>query len=347
MKRKFTLILALFFVLIYTLSGCSSVLVPSDEREQLLLRLSIQKGIPQEASDGLDVFISQVEKLSEGKIKIEKSMTDDPLTALDKGSDIIFASNSEITRGNGDFLSFTSPFYFSDYTHMTVTLNGEPFKKLIGDRTESLIGAYPLAAFYGGSRVIISNEKDTLDIWDEWENIKISISPDNELLDVALKGLNAIVNTENIDEMVPRFINAKLRTVECEPIDLMQISDNMVKTAYICVYDSFHAPKIHWMMVNTGKWEALDDYARAVITDAAAKALAVNDEAVLGQEKRCFDYVMSIDIPVYEMDYEDFAKQIDSIYQSSVRYRNLWDWQIHDNIRSITSKQQALLTIYE
>jgi len=347
MKKKCAFIFALLFVLIYALSGCTSVLTPDDEREQILLRLSIQKGIPQEASDGLDVFISQVEKLSEGKIKIEKSMTDDPLMALDKGSDIIFASNSEITRGNGDFLSFVSPFYFSDYTHMTVTLNGEPFKKLISDRTGSLIGAQPLAAFYGGSRVFISNEKDTLDVWDEWKNVKISIAPDNDLLEVALKGLNAVVDTENIDELVPRFINAKLRTVECEPEALMQITDNMVKTAYICVYDSFHAPKIHWMMVNTEKWQGLDNYARAVITDAAAKALAVNDEAVLMQEESCFDYVESIDIPVYEMDYEDFCGQIDLIYQGSVRYRNLWDWQLHTDIRSITSKQQALLTIYE
>lgn len=347
MKRKFAFVLAMIILASYILSGCTSVLTPDYEREQMLLRLSIQKGIPKEASDGLDVFISQVESLSDGKIKIEKSMTDDPLTALEKGSDIIFASNSEITRGNGDFLSFVSPFYFSDYTHMTVTLNGGTFKKLMSERTESLIGAQPLAAFYGGSRVLISNEKDTLDVWDEWENVKVSIAPDNDLLMVALEGLNAVVDTENIDEMIPRFLNAKIRTAECEPEALLQITDNMVKTAYICVYDSFHAPRIHWMMVNTEKWEQFDDYARAVITDAAAKALAVNDEAVLLREEGCFEYVESIDIPIYEMDYEDFCEQTDSIYQGSVRYRNLWDWQIHDNIRSITSKQQALLTIYE
>jgi TRAP-type C4-dicarboxylate transport system substrate-binding protein len=336
--RKLTALLTAFLLCVTVCVGCAMenpLNLNTEAGGERRFRLSIQKDISSDASRGLDVFIAKVESLSEGRIKIEKSVCDDPIAALDAGSDLVFASNSEITRANGDFLSYTSPFYFSDYTHLTITLNCEEFREETGEKTSSLLGASSLAAFYGGSRMFLSNESDILDVVQGWKEISVGIASDEDLLAVVLRSMGADVSERSQTELMDLFLNGRLRTIDCGVTELTRLSSGKVHDTQIYAYPSFHTATINWLMISDSTLASLDDFEQAVLTEASAYAIAANDTAVREEEEKALSYLDTLEIPLYEIRYSDFSAQADTAFQNEVRYRNLWDWQLHSELRSL------------
>ena len=141
MKRIAALLLCLFLPLLA--SACRQESVPI--RPTTVLQLAVQRGISSESAAGLDCFTNKVRELSGGEMIVETLPSDDVLDSLDRGCALILASNTEIARADSNFSSYTSPFYFYDYNHLTLTLNSERFRKIISDEALSLLGALPVS----------------------------------------------------------------------------------------------------------------------------------------------------------------------------------------------------------
>ena len=101
------------------------------EKETRTLRLYIQEDLSKITVDSISVFCDKVAVLSGNTIVIEPISEKYPIAALDAGGDFAVMSSTTISRGDGNFKIFESPFYFSDYKQLTLTLNGENFLKLI------------------------------------------------------------------------------------------------------------------------------------------------------------------------------------------------------------------------
>lgn len=184
MKR----ITAWLLVLAVILCGCGQ------ETAQLspavTLTVAVQEGLSSEAMAGLERFCQKIDALSDGEMTIQLVPSPDVLDSLDQGCNLIFASNDEIARADSNFLSYTSPFYFYDYTHLSQTLNSQAFRDLIAEGTLSLLGALPLAAFYDGNSVILSSGPLSFDTADQIEGADLTISNDPILSDL-LRGFGA------------------------------------------------------------------------------------------------------------------------------------------------------------
>ena len=332
--RKAAAGLLAMLLLAGTLCACSASAPLIAERESTrLLRLSIPKGVSPDAARGLDMFIAKVDDVSDGRVRIEKSACDDPIAALDEGSDLIFAPNADAARANGDFLAYTSPFYFLDHTHLTVTLNSDSFRSLIEEKTSSLLGASPLAAFYGGSRIFLSDESDLLDDCEGWQDVRASVSSEEDLLAVVLESLGAEVSLRSPDELMEGFLDGRYRTIDCETRELKNLVSGKINNADITGFTSFHAASVGWLLLSDTARDSLTEFEYAVLREAAAYGLAENDGAILAEEQEAMEYASALGVEVYPIRYDDFCERADIAFLGAVRYRNLWDWETHDAVR--------------
>jgi TRAP-type C4-dicarboxylate transport system substrate-binding protein len=325
------------FASLLLLASCAvqdaAELVPAGEERTLTL--CVQNGISDTAADALVTFSEKVADISGGSLTVETTYCGDTIAALDAGCDLIFADNAEIARADSDFSAFTSPFYFYDYTHMTTTLNSEAFFSSISERLDSLLGASPLAAFYGGSRAFASNESEFLDVWDAWQGMQVTIGRDSTLLAVVLEGLGASLSERDDEAVLSGFLAGDYRTVECDAAALSRITDTRIRNERVYAYRSFHTARICWLMLGNGTRDSLSDYELAVITEAAAAALAQNDTAIYSAEEEAFAALETLGVPVFETEYDEFNAQATDIFRSGVRYRNLWDWDVYENLRTM------------
>lgn len=338
-KRVISLLLLLLLCL--PLSGCfeNSALLSQREPSRQL-RLSIPKGASASASEGLDVFITKVDAVSGGRVRIEKSVCDDPVAALDEGSDLVFLTNADAARANGDFTSYTSPFYFRNHTHLTITLNSASFREMTREKTASLLGASPLAAFYGGSRMFLSNESDLLDDIDGWQDLRVAVASGDELLGVVLRSLGAEVIYRDNDDLLESFLDGRSRTVDCAVTELSQLPFSEMHGYAITGFTSFHTASVDWLMLSDETAETLSDFEYAVLLEAAAYALAENDTAILNKETEAVAHAESLGVKLYPILYTAFTGAADTAFQGEVRYRNLWDWENHTAVRALAQSAE-------
>ena len=334
MKKRIFAAFASLLLLASCAAQDAAELVPAGEERTL--SLYVQNGISDTAADALAAFSEKVADISGGSLTIGTTYCDDTIAALDAGCDLIFADNAEIARADSDFSAFTSPFYFYDYTHMTTTLNSDDFFSSISERLDSLLGASPLAAFYGGSRAFASNESEFLDVWDAWQGIHVTVGTDSPLLSVVLKGLGATVSERDDETVLSGFLTGEYRTIECDAASLAEIHDTRIKNERVYAYRSFHTVRLSWLMLSAAAQENLTDVESAVLREAASIALGENDTAVVEREEEAFRKLEEIGIPVFETEYENFNSETVKIFQDTVRYRNLWDWEQYETIRTMT-----------
>jgi len=333
MQKTVAIILALAFLL----AGCAQEPQSAPEqprpRQTRALQLAVREAVSEDAMRGIEAFVETAAAVSEGALQIETVRCADPIAALDAGSDLIFLSNAEVARANGDFLSYASPFYFLNETHLSATLNSGEFVSRIRDKTQSLLGAAPLAAFYGGSGIFLSNESEGLDTVEGWEGIRIFIGEGNDLLSVVLEKFGASVTGRAAETLMDGFLSRSFRTIECDPAELLRLTGDTIGGYPVVAYRTMHAAQIDWLMLSAEAEVSLSAWEQAVLTEAAAAALAANDTAVTAREAAAFEYAESLGVAVYEIDYDAFCEQADEAFLSAVRYRNLWDWDLHSNVR--------------
>ncbi len=353
----------LCFLLALALFGCSSVLPAAQPNESVKLRLAVQSDIGVDARNSLEVFLAQVQTLSEGTMVIECEETDDAAALLQGGAELALVPNGAVERSDPDFASFPSPFYFYDAAHLTAALNSAEFAKLAGSRLTQSLGAAPLAALFGGSSVFVSDESEELDMYEKWRGIPAALGEDSGLLATVMSGLGAEVSLLPDDELMEGFLRHEVHTIECKTEELSSLTPSEGEKP-VCVFRSFHTARIDWLLCSATWSEALTDRQRAVLTEAAAAMLGANNTAVTAREEAAFAAIEARGIPVYEAVYDEFSDRADEILLRAQEQSEKaadeetdeetdgepdgeqeeplqifalpeWDWEIHAAVRSL------------
>ncbi len=347
----------LCFLLALALTGCSSVLPAAPPPETARFFLVVQSDIGAETRKSLDVFLQQVETLSEGTMLIEYTETDDAAALLREGVELALLPNGAVERYDPDFASFPSPFYFYDATHLTAALNSAEFVRLTGSRLAESLGAAPLAALFGGSSVFVSDESEELDMYEKWRDIPVALSDESGLLATVLSGLGAEVSLLPADELMPGFLRHDLHTIECKTEELSALPPPEGE-APVCVFRSFHTARIDWLLCSAAWMETLTDRQRAVLTEAAAAMLGADHAAAAAREDALFAEAEAKGIPVYDAVYDEFSDRADALLlQAQVQPEEpdgeepdgeeeeteplqifalpVWDWETHAAVRSL------------
>ena len=314
--------------------GCGRVENAEIQGETRTLTLAVKTDISSQGQAGVDCFAKKVRQISDGRMVIKVVDSDDLLDALDNGCELVFGPTSELARANGNFNSYTSPFYFYDYKHLTLTLNSKSFYDIIRETNLSLMNAMPIGAFYDGNSVIVSSRENIFDTVDQFQDSTVNILEDPVLAEV-LKTFGATVKERSSEYLVLNFgRNRDNAVVECDTLALDQLSAPK-ENAEFSICKSFHRARINWLVLSQTAKESLSAFEQAVLTEAVAYAIATNDELVLQQEQKGFDHIRSQGAQISAPNYGEFSEAADKALHASVRYQSLWDWDQHVEIRNL------------
>ena len=316
------------------LFGCGRTERAENRRETRTLTLAVKTEISSQGQAGVDRFAQKVRQLSGGQLVVKVVDSDDLLDSLDGGCELVFGPTAELARANGNFNSYTSPFYFYDYKHLTLTLNSKSFYNIIRETNLSLMNAMPIGAFYDGSSVIVSSREKMYDTVDQFQDSTINIQEDPLLAEV-LKVLGAAVKERSGEYLVLNFgRNRDNAVMECDSLALKELSAPKEKSEFnIC--KSFHRARINWLVLSQAAKESLSTFEQAVLTEATAYAIAANDELILQREAEGFAHVESLGAQFSVPNYGEFSEAADKALRASVRYQSLWDWDQHVEIRNL------------
>ncbi|MEG1773317.1 MAG: hypothetical protein RR320_00530 [Oscillospiraceae bacterium] len=340
--------LAFFVALGLLLAGCaagttgahaSAAPAPVEPTRVRTLSLAAQTELSAAAEKGLDCFVRRVAELSDGALTVKITQSNDPIDALDEGCDLMFAPNDVIARANGNFNSYTSPFYFADYKHLSLSLNSESFQKLTGDATGSLLGAQSIGAFYDGNSVMVTIREEMLDTLDQFKGLKIYIG-ENALLEEMLTDptlVGAEVTIRTPDARIAGWNSGRCQTIECDTAALTRL-DMPDKRTHLNLSETFHAARINWMMLSNHPTQPLTEWERAVITEAVAYAIAANDHAVLAAEQAGLEHMKELGCSFYAPNHSEFCEATDKILTANAKFNNLWDWELHALVRKLPSE---------
>ena len=301
------------------------------EKETRTLQLHIQEDMSKITFEAISVFCEKVAALSDNTIVIERIITADPIAGLDAGGDFAVMPSATTSLGDGNFKIFESPYYFSDYKHLTLILNSENFLKMIKETTGSLLQAKPLAAFYDGNSALLTIRDLSLDVIEQYDGLKIAMR-DDELTAYFFEqiGAETIITTE--DERLVGFQDGKYHTIEFDTLHLSDINMPSTRTT-INICESFHAPRIVWFMQSNNS--RFSNTENAIITEAISYTLANHDSKVLKIEEQGFEHIASLGSSLYAPDHGAFLKTVQTVLESSARYYNLWDWAMYEQIQSL------------
>lgn len=324
---------ALMMAMLLLCTACQNA--PAVKQEKTLsLSLAVQSDLSENAQAGVEKFVQKVSELSGGQFMIETQYVDDVLAALEEGADIVVASNEQLVRIDGSFSAFTSPFFFYNYKHLSLTLNSQSFLDLAGERLLSLVNTRPVGAFYDGNSAMVAARGLTLDTLDQYRGTKIYIGQD-ELLQYVLKEMGAqTVESRSLSERVQGFNAGRYAAIECDTLALGELrlpTNNEVFT----VCETFHRARVNWMLFSQESLNRLSDFEQAVLTEAVAFAIAENDERVLELERKGRNLAEEAGGQVLVHNRSEFWEVTEQILRNSARYNALWDWEQYVQLRSL------------
>lgn len=346
MKTKIRAAAAILAALLL-LGGCSGGVDTATEhlRGQSVqtLRMAVPETLSDHTRQGLDCFVQKVESLSQGRLRVETFSADDQLAALDEGCDLVLCDNDEMARANGNFDSYTSPFFFYDYNHFTMTLNSPSFFEAIADATISLANAMPIGAFYGGNSVFISTRGSTFDTMDSFDGATMNLMGDEDetgRLAFVLRGMGATVRTRDADYILKNFgKNRDMAVVDCPILLLDALTPVREERSEIAVTESFHRPLIFWLVLSQNCADRLSEWERAVLTEATAYAVAKNDAAVCTQEEEMLTrFLDRYDAQMLVPNYGELSAVAETVLQTSTKYADQIDWALHSEVRQIAMR---------
>ncbi len=306
-----------------------------EQAEERVLTMAVQNGLSQAAISAVECFAEKVEAISNGRLLVEPVYCDDLLAQLDGGCDLAFGNNAEFARANGDFLIYSSPFYFADYNHLTMTLNSQQFNTITKNSNVNLLEATPLGCFYDGAYYIISSREEMYDTLDQYNGKTINILVAQPIFEEVIESLGAEARERDEEYMLENFgKNRNISAMECEIALLDNITKReKVESFHIC--KSFHRVKINWLMLSEQARDSLSPYQMAVITEATAYALAKNDAIVLDEEETSLEAAENMGGMVTALNQLEFSTHAETTLKNSEKFISLWDWMVYEEVKNI------------
>ena len=341
MKLKKAGSLLLLLILILTSCGFDSD-KPNEERlrkEKKNYTVTVSNKAGEAGIKAVEEFCDKAKLLSGGDLTLTYKVSEDALADFYDGADFIFASNSEIARANGDFASYTSPYYFESCKKALLTLNSKEFLEHTSDITQSLLNGKQLGCFYNGTSVFISNNVDNLFIFDDegerltdFENLRVYGGFDY-IDEYILSKLGIDVVKAEKDEIFQKFNDAQSHTVMVKKHDLgsLKLSPKRDQLFY---YSQPYRYDFNWLFISDEVLEDMYPGYVDIIKEAAAYALGLNDTYLFEKEKESRDSIEAY--PITYMDYSiDGAKNFVEEAFRSVRFKRTWDVNNHETIKNI------------
>jgi tripartite ATP-independent transporter DctP family solute receptor len=286
----------------------------------------------------MDAFAQKVEELSGGSVTC-KTYADGTLFSADAEFDALSSGQADLayisfptlaTQSGLEWCSMVGSAYFwSSYDHMTQTLNGDIGKNDIFPKIEEAVNAVPLGAFYLGSRVVNTRNKEINSYADmnglllrmpnseTWLNLGEALGANPTPL--AFSELYTALQTGAIDGQdnpLPTDVSAKFYEVAPYVAITNHVVDSIIP------------------MINKDKWNSLTDAQKEAVRGAIEYAKQVNDEARIEEEEKDISILEENGCTITYPDIEDFKTNAQAYYNEHPEQTEQWDMDLYEKIQA-------------
>ena len=306
------------------------------DMEPIVLTFS-SVSVPDDAhTKGMEIFAEEVEKLTNGEVKVEVYPGGQLFTqegeqaAIRQGNvDMIYGGPNWLAEFVPYMSMFAAPYMFTSYEHMSETFNGEIGKQIFEDIAQKT-GVRPLGAFYLGTREVnlrdIGREVRTPQ---DMEGVKLRMpnSPSWLFMGEALGA--------NPTPLAFTEVYLALQTGTIDGQDNPLPTDKNAKfyevTKYIILTDHYINPL--FPMINEEKWQSLSPEHQEAILQALEVARQYVDETNLQAEAELLDFFEEQGLTIIEPDKQAFIDYAQEKVLANEEMTASWDMDLFQKIQ--------------
>ena len=339
MKKRRMVWMALLGVLVFLLAGCAHKWGSGKQnlRIELLsprvrLTLATDQAVDEVSMKGLQLFAEKMATLSGGEIMVDIVASDNPVKLYTSGeAQLLFVPSQLLEEKSGEFAAYSSPFYFRNYDHMTMTLNSPTFQDLVEEDYRALLDGRLLAAAYGGSSVFLSWSQYLSDIGDF---IGLSLTTDDdedENLVLQAMGGNLVLAEE--EQRIQGFNSGFYETISCPAQRLSEI--HLTEGSRLYLADFFYDPTILWLFTSQELYDAMDDRLKMVLAESAAYLVGTIDEGRLAEIDAGREKLIQAGAEVTRISVDSTRRKAKEILRASPAFANRWNWERFEAVQEI------------
>ncbi len=354
MSKKRLQILSSLIIVLFLVAGCgsNSNKVNNDSGQQspsetkasespgktFTLKFSTQS-VPNDAhTKALEVLKSEVEKSTNGQVKIEIHHSgslfnqDNEGKALQRGNlEMAYTSAPWLSEQVPYLSMFTAGYMFKDYDHMTKVLNGEIGQKVFDD-VAAATGIRPLGAFYLGSRQL--NYKDIgKDIMkpEDLKGVKLRMpnTPSWLFLGKALGGNPTPVAFAEL------YMALSSGTVDAQDNPLPTVSNAKFYEVAKNISLTGHVVDSVWPTINEEVWKEMGADLQSKMLAAVDKAKQFCDQTNIDAEAKLVDFFKSEGINVVTPDVNAFITHVQKQYLEDKEMVSTWDMDLYKKVQDM------------
>ncbi|MCR5625799.1 MAG: sialic acid TRAP transporter substrate-binding protein SiaP [Lachnospiraceae bacterium] len=285
----------------------------------------------------MDAFAEKVAELSGGSVTC-KTYADGTLFSADAEWDALTTGQADLayisfptlaTQSGLEWCSMVGSAYFwSSYDHMTNTLNGDIGKNDIFPKIESAVNAVPLSAFYLGSRVVNTRNKE-INAYKDMNGVLLRMPNSETWLNLG-EALGA-----NPTPLAFSELYTALQTGAVDGQDNPLPTDVSAKFYEVAPYVAItnHVVDSIIPMINKDKWNSLTDAQKQAVTDAMEYAKGVNDDARIEEEEKDIAILEENGCTITYPDIEDFKTNAQKYYEDHPDQTADWDMDLYKKIQ--------------
>lgn len=333
MKKLLSLFLcaALMLAMVVCLSGCAS-----KESDVLTLKFCTLENEDHAQGILLKTFKDEVEKISDGKIKVETYFNGSLYTA-DAGLQALTTGELEMDliscQQTADFMPsiamFGSPYFFKSYDHMRKFADSE-YGATLANQVKDNAGYYVIDYYYNGAREL--NLKTETPVMKPSDLADTILRMANTAAWTAVgESLGAKVTTLAYSEV---YSALQLGTIDAQdnPLPADQSMKFYEVTKQISMTD--HIIDMGLIGINAKLWDGLSEEQKNWINTAMHTAALTADNVSLTLESDLVDFFQEQGLIITYPDKQAFAEYSHAYYVDNGLV-NDWDMEMYDHVQAL------------
>ncbi|KMW11048.1 sialic acid TRAP transporter substrate-binding protein SiaP [Enterocloster citroniae] len=288
----------------------------------------------------MTAFAEKVKELSGGSVTC-KTYSDGTLFSSENEFDALLSGDADLayisfptlaTQSGLEWCSMVASGYFwSSYDHMTNTLNGELGEEVFGN-IQSQINCIPMSAFYLGSRVVNTRNKE-INTYEDMSGILLRMPNSETWLNLG-EALGANPTPLSFSELYTALQTGAVDAQE-NPLPT-DVSAAFYEVApYIAITN--HVIDSILPCINTDTWNSMTDAQKAAVTEAMEYARSVNDDARIEEEEKDIAFLEEKGCTITYPDLVEFKEKVQAYYTNHPEQTETWDMDLYDRIQAMAN----------
>jgi tripartite ATP-independent transporter DctP family solute receptor len=315
MKINKMVIIALTFVLCFTLVACSGG--ETNQNEKVTLKLNHVGATTHPYHLGSEKFAQLVSEKSNGNIEVQVF----PASQIASGSkaiefvqmntlDIALESTMSLSNFVPEVDVLNMPFLFKDAEEVYKVLDGEAGQKLSAKAEE--YGFKILGWWYNGFRDM-SNSKKPIESPSDLSGLKFRI-PESEVFKNAFEALGALPTSMPVSEV---FTAIQLGTVDGQENPASNYINNRFNEVNEYYSETHHIFTAEPLIMSKEKFDSFSSEQQQILLEAAAEAGRYQRELAIKDENNLLEKIKSMDGVTYNKvdDMKTFRDAVEPVYE--------------------------------